>query len=201
MTTTPQGQDLPGTTGSTPWSGSTPTPGPSLTPGHSPEPEDGPTRDEALAKVRELLGDHHLAMLTTQDASGALVSRPMGVQDTEFDGDLWFFTTLDSHKVAEIRAGSPANAAFSGSSSWLSISGTADVVRDQARIDELWNPVAAAWFPDGPTTPELCLVRLRAETAEYWDSPGGRLATVLSLVKAKVTGTAYDGGENATVDL
>lgn len=167
----------------------------------TPQDDDAPTREEALAKVRELLADHHLAMLTTLDASGALVSRPMGVQDVEFDGDLWFFTTLDSHKVAEIRAGSPANAAFAGSSSWLSVSGTAEVVQDRAKAEELWNPVAAAWFPDGPTTPGLCLVRLRAETAEYWDSPGGRLATVLSLVKAKVTGSAYDGGENATVEL
>lgn len=162
---------------------------------------DEPTHDEAVAKVRELLGDHHLAMLTTLDASGALVSRPMGVQDVEFDGDLWFFTTLDSHKVAEIRAGSPANAAFAGSSSWVSVSGTAEVVQDQAKIEELWNPVAGAWYPDGPTTPQLCLVRLRAQSVEYWDSPGGRLATVISLVKAKATGRAYDGGENATVDL
>lgn len=92
-------------------------------------------------------------MLTTVDDTGALVSRPMGVQDVELDGDLWFFTTLDSHKVAEIRAGPPANASFAGSSSWLSVSGTAEVVQDRARIDELWNPVAEAWFPDGPDTP------------------------------------------------
>ncbi len=166
----------------------------------APQP-DGPTPEEAVAKVRELLGDHHLTMLTTRDASGALVSRPMGVQDVEFDGDLWFFTTLSSAKVAHIRAGSPVNAAFAGSSSWLSLSGTGEVVVDAAKAEELWNPVAEAWFPDGPTTPDLCLVRLHADTAEYWDSPGGRLATAISLVKAKVTGRPYDGGENATVEL
>lgn len=165
------------------------------------EQDDAPTHEEAVAKVGELLRDHHLAMLTTVDADGALVSRPMGVQDVEFDGDLWFFTALDSHKVAEIRAGSPANAAFAGSSSWLSVSGTAEVVKDTAKARELWGPVAEAWFPDGPETPNLGLIKLHADTAEYWDSPGGRLATVISLVKAKVTGEAYDGGENATVDL
>ncbi|GIG40278.1 pyridoxamine 5'-phosphate oxidase family protein [Cellulomonas phragmiteti] len=163
--------------------------------------QDEPTHAEAVAKVRELLADHHVAMLTTVDADGALVSRPMGVQDVEFDGDLWFFTSLTSHKVAEIGAGSAANAAFAGSSSWLSLAGTAEVVRDRAKIDELWSPVAEAWFPDGPSTPDLALIRLRAQSAEYWDSPGGRLATVISLVKAKVTGQAYDGGENASVDL
>jgi len=163
--------------------------------------QDEPAHAEAVAKVRELLHDHHIAMLTTVDADGALVSRPMGVQDVEFDGDLWFFTSLDSHKVAEIAGGSAANASFAGSSTWLSLAGTAEVVRDRAKIDELWGPVAEAWFPDGPSTPDLALIRLRAQSAEYWDSPGGRLATAISLVKAKVTGQAYDGGENASVEL
>lgn len=163
--------------------------------------QDEPGRAEAVAKVRDLLKEHHLAMLTTIDADGALVSRPMGVQDVDFDGDLWFFTSLTSHKAAEIRAHSAANAAFAGSSSWLSVAGTAEVVQDRAKIDELWGPVAAAWFPDGPSTPDLALIRLRAQSAEYWDSPGGRLATAISFVKAKVTGQAYDGGENAAVEL
>ena len=123
----------------------------------------------------------------------------MGVQDVDFDGDLWFFADADSHKVAEIEHGSPANAAFADSSSWVSVSGPAEVVRDVAKQRELWGPVAEAWYPDGPETPGLVLVVLHGETAEYWDSPGGRIATVLSLVKAKVTGERYDGGENETV--
>ena len=157
--------------------------------------------DEQIAKVAELIKDARFAMLTTVSADGSLVSRPMGVQDVDFDGDLWFFADADSHKVAEIEHGSPANAAFAGSSSWVSVSGPAEVVRDVAKQRELWGPVAEAWYPDGPETPGLVLVVLRGETAEYWDSPGGRIATVLSLVKAKVTGERYDGGENETVSL
>ncbi|MFS0705182.1 pyridoxamine 5'-phosphate oxidase family protein [Cellulomonas sp. 179-A 9B4 NHS] len=158
-------------------------------------------RDEGVAKVAELIKDIRIAMLTTVDPSGALVSRPMAVQDVEFDGDLWFFTDLDSHKADEVRGGGPANAAFAGSTHWVSVSGTAEVVRDRAKIHELWGTAAEAWFPDGPDTPGVGLIKLEAESAEYWDSPGGRLATVFSLVKSKVTGERYDGGENAEVDL
>ncbi|MDM7829716.1 pyridoxamine 5'-phosphate oxidase family protein [Cellulomonas edaphi] len=154
-----------------------------------------------ITKVAELIKGSKIAMLTTIDAAGALVSRPMGVQDVDFDGDLWFFADADSHKVAEIEHGSPANAAFVSSSSWLSVSGPAEVVRDVAKQRELWGPVAEAWYPDGPETPGLVLVVLHGETAEYWDSAGGRVATVLSLIKAKVTGERYDGGENETVSL
>ena len=81
------------------------------------------------------------------------------------------------------------------------MSGRAAVVRDREKIRELWNTVADAWFPDGPDTPGVVLVRLHADSAEYWDSPGGRVATLFSLVKAKVTGSRYDGGENETVEL
>ena len=156
---------------------------------------------DEVAKVRQLIKDENIAMLTTVGEDGGLVSRPMGVQAVDFDGDLWFFAAQDSHKVAEIAHDSSANAAFSGSSSWVSLSGRASVVRDRDKIRELWNPVAEAWFPDGPDTPEVVLVRLHADTAEYWDSPGGRVATLFSLVKAKVTGKPYDGGENETVQL
>ncbi|QCB95136.1 pyridoxamine 5'-phosphate oxidase [Cellulomonas shaoxiangyii] len=158
-------------------------------------------REEGVAKVAELIKDVRIAMLTTIDPSGALVSRPMAVQEVEFDGDLWFFTELDSHKADEVRGGGPANAAFAGSTHWVSVSGTAEVVRDQAKIEELWGAAAQAWFPDGPASPGVALIKLEAESAEYWDSPGGRLATVLSLAKARVTGERYDGGDNVEVDL
>jgi hypothetical protein len=49
--------------------------------------------------------------------------------------------------------------------------------------------------------PDVVLLRVDAATAEYWDSPGGRLASVISFAKAKLTGQAYDGGENETVRL
>lgn len=183
-------------------------------PGHAPaspaEDEGGDDRspddadvdpDQAREKVRELVKDTRIAMLTTVDASGRLVSRPMGVQDVELDGDLWFFADETSAKVGEIAHDARVNVSFSSGSSWLSVSGTASVVRDRERIHELWNAVAGAWFPEGPETPSVVLVRVEADSAEYWDSPGGRLATAISLAKAKLTGRRYDGGENATVEL
>ncbi|MBD5785489.1 pyridoxamine 5'-phosphate oxidase family protein [Cellulosimicrobium terreum] len=157
--------------------------------------------DEQVAKVRELIEDEQIAMLTTVATDGGLVSRPMGVQAVDFDGDLWFFAAGDSHKVAEIAQDSAANAAFSGKSSWVSLSGRATLVHDPDKIRELWNPVADAWFPDGPDTPDVVLIRLHAESAEYWDSPGGRVATLFRLVTTKIAGKPYEGGENETVRL
>jgi len=45
------------------------------------------------------------------------------------------------------------------------------------------------------------LLHVEATSAEYWDTPGGRIATALSFAKATVTGQPYSGGENETVRL
>ncbi|HEV7213423.1 MAG TPA: pyridoxamine 5'-phosphate oxidase family protein [Blastococcus sp.] len=151
--------------------------------------------------VSELLKDQRFGMLTTTDPDGTLISRPMTMQEVEFDGDLWFFAARDSRKIAHL-AGSPqVNVAVGSSSSWVSLTGTGVVVTDAAKKRELWNSVVGAWFPDGPDDDGVVLLKVEAESAEYWDSPGGRLATALSFAKAKLTGEPYSAGENETVDL
>ena len=60
--------------------------------------------DERTRTVTELIKDQRLAMLTTTDPSGTLISRPMALQEVEFDGDLWFFASRSSRKVAHVRA-------------------------------------------------------------------------------------------------
>ncbi len=157
--------------------------------------------DNGTAKVVDLAKDIHVSMLTTVDADGHFVSRPMGQQEVEADGTLWFFAERDSRKVAHITANSYVNVTLTSSSTWISISGTARIVQDVAKARQLWNPFVEAWMPQGPTDPSVVLIQVNGETAEYWDTPGGRIATAISFAKAKLTGQRYDGGENETVDL
>ena len=159
--------------------------------------------NDDVAKVAELMKGQHIAMLTTidSDGDGALISRPMALQDVEFDGDVWFFAETSSRLVAQINADPRVNVAVGSGSSWVSLAGTASVVNDVARKREQWDSTVEAWFPDGPDSPAITLVKVEAESAEYWNTPGGRLATLFSFAKAKVTGEPYDGGENARVEL
>jgi general stress protein 26 len=156
---------------------------------------------DGTRKVAELLKDERIGMLTTTSPEGTLTSRPMSLQHVEFDGDLWFFASRSSRKVAHLTADPQVNVATVGSSSWVSLTGHALVVDDLATKKELWNTVVEAWFPDGPDDPDVVLIRVAAASAEYWDSPGGRVASLISFAKAKVTGEPYDGGENETVRL
>jgi general stress protein 26 len=152
-------------------------------------------------KVSELLKDQRFGMLTTTDPDGTLISRPMAMQEVEFDGDLWFFAARDSRKIQHLASHAQVNVAVGSNSSWVSLTGTGVVVTDAAKKRELWNSVVEAWFPDGPDDDGVVLLKVEADSAEYWDSPGGRLATALSFAKAKLTGEPYSGGKNETVDL
>lgn len=157
--------------------------------------------DGDARKVAELIKGNRTAMLTTVDPDGTFMSRPMALQEVEFDGDLWFFAERDSRKVQQMSGNPYVNVTISSTSTWVSLTGTASVVEDDARKQELWNPFVEAWFPDGKTSPGIVLLKVEGESAEYWDTPGGRVASLISFAKAKVTGQRYEGGENERVEL
>lgn len=146
--------------------------------------------DDGRQKVAELVDQARLCMLTTTSADGALVSRPMALQDVEFDGDLWFFAMDDSAKAAEITAHPRVNVAFSDDKhqAWTSISGTATLVPDRTRMEELWSPPLKVWFPDGVDTPGITLVKVHADTAEWWEASSSRVKRLIGAVSAAVTG-------------
>ncbi len=160
--------------------------------------------EDPIAKVAELVDRARIAMLTTMTEEDAHVSRPMAVQDVEFDGDLWFFCYDDSAKVRQVRSRPQVNVAFANErkSEWTSISGAASVVADRSRMEELWAPPLQVWFPEGLDTPGLTLLRVRAETAEYWDSPSSNIKKLIGGLRAVVRSDPDEfPGENRTVDL
>ena len=152
--------------------------------------QDG-SHDEQVAKLARLINGIQVCMFTTSDGEGRLISRPMAVQEVEFDGDLWFFTKLGGRKAEQITRESRVNVSLSSRSSWISIGGEAEIVRDVAKAKELWNAGIEAWFSDGPEDPEIVLVKVHADGAEYWDTPGAAVVSVLSFVKAKITGKPH----------
>jgi general stress protein 26 len=160
------------------------------------------TRQESIEKVKELIEDIDFAMLTTI-AGGKFRSRPMSTQKFEFDGDLWFFTSDQTHKVDEIQADNRVSVAYANPDDnvYVSVFGRAEVVKDRAKIEELWNPILKAWFPEGLDDPTLCLLKVSVEEAEYWDSPNSKLVQIVGFVKALVTGQQADGGEYGKVSL
>lgn len=165
----------------------------------------GPAQDRTanIEKLSELINDVQIAMLTTVAPSGHLVSRPLGTQEVEFDGDLWFATECDSGKAAEIEANPHVNVAYAAPSKdvYVSVAGRASLVRDRAKIDALWSPRMQSNVQIGKDDPNLCLIRVEADSAEYWDGHGRRLGQVLNLFLSAVTDQPGSLQENERIDL
>jgi general stress protein 26 len=157
-----------------------------------------------VQKLARLIKDIDFGMLTTLDADGRLYSRPMSHNGhVEFDGDVWFFTDADSHKVHNIEARPQVNVSFASpkDQTYVSLSGWAELVRDKEKIRERWTPALKAWFPDGVDTPGIALLKIHAEKAEYWDAPSSPVAHAVSLAKSLATGQAGNVGNHQKVDL
>jgi general stress protein 26 len=162
------------------------------------------TQDDKLGKLREIVKAVDICMLTTVDERGDLHSRPMSNnREVEFDGDLWFYTYGSSHKVDEVGRVPKVNASFADIEHQLyaSLTGRAEVVRDRAKIEELWKPELRAWFPEGVDTPDIALLKVTVARAEYWDGSQSLVAHAVSFVSSLVSGEPAQLGENEKIEL
>ena len=161
------------------------------------------SRDSDFEKLSEMIKAIDLCMLTTVDESDNLHSRPMSLNgDVDEEGNLWFFTSSNSHKASEIERTPNVNVSFvdTGNQHYVSISGTAQLVHDRDKIKELWKPVLKAWFPDGPDQADVALLKVKVTKAEYWDGPSSTIAQAVSFVSAIFTGKQVELGENKKLD-
>ena len=145
---------------------------------------------EAVDRLRKMLKGIRSAMLTTQEPDGCLRSRPMATQEVAEDGSLWFFTGRSTSKVGEIQHHQEVNLAYvdEDDSRFVSVSGRAELVDDRKKMEALWSPRFKAWFPDGLEDPDLVLLRVQAESVEFWDSASSRLVQLAGYAKVAVTG-------------
>ena len=119
----------------------------------------------------------------------------------EFDGVLWFFTKADAPKVDEVEQDQHVNLSYASpeKSKYVSVSGTAMLVRDKVKAKELWDPKYKAWFPKGLDDPELALLRVDVDQGRILGHPVEPVAHAIGLVKALATGKSYEPGDHEKV--
>lgn len=161
------------------------------------------SREEAVEKLGELIRDIRIAMLTTAKPEGTLHGRPMATQEAPFDGDLWFFTGASSPKVGEIEDDQHVQLSYAqpDKNVYVSVSGRASIVRDKEKARELWSPAMKTWFPDGLDDPDLALLKVHVEAAEYWDTHSSAVVHLFGFIKAVATGQRPDVGDHEKIDF
>ena len=140
----------------------------------------------------DLIKDIKFAMFTTRHANGHLHSRPMTTQNRKIDEDasLWFFMPRSSGSLADVGVQPTVNVSYADPDGdhYVSVSGDAFIVEDLARKQRLWNKKAAAWFPGGPTDPDLALIQVQIVHANYWDVKSSKLVQLITMAKADISG-------------
>ena len=149
---------------------------------------------QKLASLIEPLD--RVAMLTSQDADGALGSRPMAPLEMDDHGAIWFFTDVHSARVEQLRS---LNLSFSDAErgTYVSLCGHGDLEVDRAHIKRLWSPLARPWFPQGTESENLALLKFTPSAAEYWDAVNTKMvhlfATAISVIAARPIGMGEHG--------
>ena len=157
--------------------------------------------EDGRRKVWELVRDVGVAMMTTSDERGAARARPMSLCRESPDGAMWFFTRDQSLKTKEIVHHARVVLAFADEKKqhYVSVSGRARIVHDREIARTLWSEPARAWFPQGPDDPELALVAVDMEEAEYWDAASATLVMLYGYARARLTGEPANPGGNERV--
>jgi general stress protein 26 len=139
--------------------------------------------DPGLSRLAELIGDAEIAMLATEDADGTLKSRPLMTLQMDEAGRLWFFTELSTRKVGEMDQHRKVNLSYADVTRqfFVSVSGRVRMLRDPDKARELWTQRLKPWFPSGLDDPDLGLLEVTVEQAEYWDVPASRMQRLFGL--------------------
>ena len=157
-----------------------------------------------LEKFYDLIEDIDTAMMTTRRRDGHLRSRAMANQKRASGADLWFVTTAGSAKLDDLANDPHLNLSYYRDSNreWVSVSGTAVISRDGAKIHELYQPDWKMWFAgEGdprhgtPDDPRMVLIGVTVHAAEFLEINKPRPVLVFELVKGWLTGTEPELGE------
>lgn len=157
-----------------------------------------------LEDLYALVDGIETAMFTTRRADGHLVSRPMATQQRNGGSDFWFVTDIETHKLDELENDPHVNLSYyrDRTREWVSVSGTARISRDRAKIHELYAPDWRAWFGDeggerdgGPDDPRLALILVEAHSVVYLKSDRPQPLVLFEVVKGMVTGQPPKAGD------
>ena len=160
------------------------------------------TTEASIAKIKELAGDKICLFCTYENDS--IVSRPMSTQGIDDDGTIWFFSRKDSDKNIQLEKEHKIYLMYmdTGNQHYLSLAGTAETVVDPVKTEELWNPIAKAWFAKGKDDPELTLLKVKPSEGHYWDTKNGKLVSLIKIAAAALTGNKNnDGGVEGDIQL
>lgn len=159
--------------------------------------------DEAIEKIKDLAESANTCHFVTAITKLPLSTRPMATQKVDEDGAVWFMSDKNSTKNHEVQADGRVQLFYSNQSSseYLSIFGDAEIIFDKKLIEEMWSPIAKAWFTEGKDDPAISLIKVTPREGYYWDTKNSKMISLLKIAAAVVTGKTMDGGIEGKLEV
>lgn len=147
------------------------------------------TKDE-LDDLSKRVKDVKFGMFTTSDDENRMTSRPLTLQQIDEAGTMWFFVSDEEEFTTHLVHNPSVNVSFADVDDhvYVSVAGRAALVRDRAKMEQLWKPSVKAWFPEGLDDPHLALLEVQIQSAEYWDTGNSKMVSLFAMAKAALTG-------------
>lgn len=138
------------------------------------------------SRLTQLIRGRQIAMLSSFLPSGELDIKPMVLLEVDADGSCWFFCESAPGDAAAKARYARVSLSFSDEveSTFIAIAGRGELLHDRERKRALWTSASRPWFPAGPDSPRLALLKVTPERTEYWDAPDSRTARGAAMAEA-----------------
>ena len=159
---------------------------------------------EGIKKLKELVDDINICLFCTNlSVDDGATCRPMGAQEVDDEGNLWFFSDIHSDKNREIKEDKKVQLFFShpGKSSYLVINGDAEIIVDRNKTEEIWSPLVKTWFKEGKDDPNISILKVKTRSAYYWDTAGNRMINFFKMVASVATGTTLLDSKEGSINI
>lgn len=161
-------------------------------------------RKEAVQKLKDLVDHIDIGMLSTfEDGTAYPYSIPMSRQEVDDEGVLWFLFSTESETYRHLTQNKRVSVTFSDIRDYrfLSINGTAEILRDEARIEKYWNKFMEAWFEKGSLDPSIRILKIIPSEAHYWDNKTNKLMTLFKVAASAISGKRMDIGREGDLNM
>ncbi len=157
---------------------------------------------DAVRKLKDLATEINICLFCNGSGmEDAASCRPMATAGVDEEGNIWFLSEKESEKNQEIGADPRVRLFYShpGKSSFLIVSGQAEIVYDRDKIRQLWTPLDKTWFKEGEDDPSISLLKVKPFTAHYWDTKGNAMVNFFKMVASVATGKTLVEGEEGSL--
>jgi general stress protein 26 len=159
-------------------------------------------QQEAIEKMKELVDHNSICLFTTNLNEIPLRTRPMSTQEVDDQGNFWFFSGEESDKNLAIKEDDRVQLFFSNpaKSEFMTVQGTASILKDRNKTEDVWSPIVKAWFKEGKDDPNLTLIKVTPEDAYYWDTKNNKMISLAKILASMVSGKSMDDGVEGEIN-